>query len=97
MVPKVVVVIEGKTRSEHFEMVPADPKDKKELALTAAVLIDKYRLEEGEPTSRSESRSLTDGYSDDEKRKLRDWIDSLVDAPAGDAEGDSERAGAEVR
>lgn len=70
----------------------------KDYAIAFAVLLDKYRLEVGEATGRTESRSLTDGLDDHEKRKLRDWIDSLdLDALAADAEGDPQGAGSEVR
>lgn len=82
-VPKPITVIEGRTRSEHWEMVPADPKDKKELALTAAVLLDKFRLESGEATGRTESLTVTDGLSDDEKRRLREAVARAAGAEAG--------------
>jgi transposase-like protein len=42
-------------------------------ATSAAILIDKYRLEVGEATGRTESRSL-DGLSDHEKEALHDAI-----------------------
>jgi transposase-like protein len=72
-----------------------EPRD---LTILLGVATDKTLLMSGDATSRAENRSLTDGYSDDEKRKLRDWIDSLeLDAPAGDAEGDTVGVGAEVR
>lgn len=71
-----------------------EPRD---LTVLLGVATDKTLLMSGDATSRAENRSLTDGYSDDEKRKLRDWIDSLVDATAGDADGDTGGTGTEVR
>lgn len=71
-----------------------EPRD---LTILLGVATDKTLLMSGDATSRAENRSLTDGYSDDEKRKLRDWIDSLVDSPNGDADGDPGGTGTEVR
>lgn len=94
-VPKVVTVIEGRSRSEHYEMTPADPRDKKDLALTAAVLIDKYRLEGGEVTGRTENRTWTDGLDPDKQRRLRDWaLDKLEEIDgAGVPDGTTEGTG----
>lgn len=44
-------------------------------AVSVGVLIDKYRLEVGEATTRSESRALTEGMDDHERTALRDAID----------------------
>lgn len=44
-------------------------------ATSVGILIDKYRLEVGEATSRSESRSVTDDLDDHEKQALRAAID----------------------
>jgi transposase-like protein len=88
-------VLIAKAQERLAQLIPSmEPRD---LTILLGVAQDKDLLLSGDATSRTEARSLTDGYSDDEKRKLRDWIDSLVDTPTGDAEGDSERAGAEVR
>lgn len=57
----------------------------RDYSISAAILLDKYRLEVGEATARSETRALTDGLGDTEKQRLRDWIDSLDTAePAAD-------------
>jgi hypothetical protein len=42
-----------------------------------------YLLLSGEATSRTESRILPDDLTDDESRRLRDWIDSLPATPEG--------------
>ena len=47
----------------------------------------KTQLLSGGPTVRTETRSLGDDLSDDEKQRLRDWIDALpatADVPEGD-------------
>lgn len=44
-------------------------------AVSIGIMIDKYRLEVGEATSRSESRALTEGMDDHERAALRDAID----------------------
>ena len=49
------------------------------------ILYDRFALINGEATSRTESKTLTDGLDDTEKQRLRDWIDSL--ATAAPAEG----------
>lgn len=70
----------------------------RDYANAAGILIDKFRLEMGEATGRTESRSLTDALDDHEKQKLRDWIDNLeLDTAEEPAEGDPSGAGAEVR
>ena len=51
-------------------------------ATSVGILIDKYRLEVGEPTSRSESRALSDDIeplSDHERQALRTAIDRELD------------------
>jgi transposase-like protein len=45
-------------------------------ATSVGILIDKYRLEVGEATTRSESRALTEDMDDHERRALRDAIDA---------------------
>jgi transposase-like protein len=62
-----------------------EPRD---LTVLLGVATDKKLLLSGEATSRTESRSVTDGLSDDEKRRLRAAI-----AEAARAEGGSQRAG----
>lgn len=44
----------------------ARPESVRHLATSVGILIDKYRLEVGEATSRSESRDLTSALTDDE-------------------------------
>lgn len=59
-------------------------------ATSVGILIDKYRLEVGEPTSRSESRALTEGMDDHERQQLRDAIDRwLAERPAAGSGGAS--------
>jgi hypothetical protein len=43
-------------------------------ATSAAILLDKYRLEVGEATNRTENLSITDGINDHERQALRDAI-----------------------
>ena len=49
----------------------------RDLTILAGVAAEKSQLLSGGPTSRTETRSLADDLSDDEKQRLRDWIDSL--------------------
>jgi transposase-like protein len=72
-------------------------------ATSAAILIDKYRLEMGEVTGRTETQSVTGGLNDDERARLRDAIDRYYGRRAGGgddgsgAHGDPAGVGAEVR
>jgi transposase-like protein len=60
------------------ELVPEmEPRD---LTILLGVAAEKAQLFGGGPTSRTETRTLVDDLDDDEKRRLRDWIDGL---PAG--------------
>ena len=48
-------------------------------ATAAAILLDKYRLERGEASDRTEHGTvapLADSLSEQERRALRDWLDS---------------------
>ena len=56
-------------------------EDLTKVAIASGVIYDKLALMSGAATSRTETRSLADDYSDQEKEKLRNWIDSL---PAAD-------------
>ena len=68
--------------AEGLEKGTLEPRD----ALFAAEkATTQYLLLSGEATSRTESKTLTDGLDDTEKQRLRDWIDSL--ATAAPAEG----------
>ena len=52
-------------------------EDLTKVAIASGILYDKMALMTGGPTSRTETRSVTDDLNDDEKRRLRDWVDSL--------------------
>lgn len=73
----------------------------RDLTILLGVATDKGLLLAGDATSRSETRTWTDDLGDDEKQKLRDWIDSLDDpAPAdepGEASSVTSDTGAAVR
>lgn len=64
----------------------AQTDDPVKAATTGAILYDKLALSSGNVTSRSESRKWTDDLDDNEKRRLRDWIDSLDSATAEGSE-----------
>ena len=53
--------------------------DVQKKATAAAILFDKVAMLRGEATARSETRSLTDGLSDDEKRRVREWVGRIAD------------------
>ena len=60
--------------AEGLQKGQLEPRD----ALFAAEkATTQYLLMSGEATSRTEQRSVTDDLGDDEKQRLRDWIDSL--------------------
>ena len=67
------------------ELVPEmEPRD---LTILLGVAAEKAQLFGGGPTSRTETRTLSDDFDDDEKQRLRDWIDALPttdSVPAGD-------------
>lgn len=48
-------------------------------ATSIGILIDKFRLESGEVTGRTETQSITGGLNDDERARLRDAIDRYYD------------------
>lgn len=75
-------------------------------ATSVGILIDKYRLEVGEATTRSESKALTDGFDDHERDALKSAIDAelmarsendgragAVEAPAAVADAAPEGTG----
>jgi hypothetical protein len=73
-------------------------------ATSVGILIDKYRLEMGEVTGRTESQTVTGGMNDDERTRLRDAIDRFYgrgSAGSGDdgrtADSGSDGARTEVR
>lgn len=60
--------------AEGLQRGDLEPRD----ALFAAEkATTQYLLMSGEATSRNETRSVTDDLDDDEKQRLRDWIDGL--------------------
>jgi transposase-like protein len=61
-----------------FDLIPT--MEARDLTILLGVAADKGQLLSGEATSRTETRSVTDDLPDDEKRRLRDWIDSLPTA-----------------
>ncbi len=66
-------------------------------ATSAAILIDKYRLEVGEATGRTESKDITHDLDRDTRRRITEWLDRQLDPVAGGAGGVPEESGAEVR
>lgn len=70
----------------------------KDYAIAFAVVLDKYRLEVGEATGRTETLSVTDGLSDDVKRELRTRLARSVrgESEPDGTPGDPERAGTAV-
>ena len=65
---------------QPVELPVAPAKAAREYATAAAILLDKYRLERGEATDRTEHGSvqpLADSLSEQERRQLRDWLDSV--------------------
>lgn len=64
-------------------------------ATSAAILIDKYRLEVGEATGRTETVSVTDGLDPEQKRALRERLVRAVrgESEPGGAESDPAGAG----
>lgn len=52
-------------------------EDLTKVAIASGVIYDKLALMSGAATSRTETRSLADDYTDDEKERLRNWIDNL--------------------
>lgn len=72
-----------------------EPRD---LSLLSGIATDKYQLLSGEATARSETKALSDGLDDHEKRQLRQALDGLLSEPAtADAGSDASGAGSEVR
>lgn len=79
LVGLLVDTIAAAIRAGKFE-----PRD---LAVLLGITVEKSQLLGGGPTSRTETRTLSDDFDDDEKQRLRDWIDALpttADVPEGD-------------
>lgn len=68
------------------EAIRSGRMEPRDLVMAAGMATDKSQLLAGEATSRTESRALTDDLNDDEKQRLRDWIDGL--AATAPVEGD---------
>ena len=60
-----------------------DSMEPRDLTILLGVATDKTLLLSGDATSRTENRSLIDGLSDDEKRRLRGAIAEAARAEAG--------------
>lgn len=63
---------------QPVELPQASAKAAREYAVAAAVLLDKYRLERGEATDRTEHgqvRPMADSLTDQERATLRDFLD----------------------
>lgn len=84
-----------------MEAVEAGKVEPRDLATSLGIATDKMLLMSGQATSRTETRTWTDDLNDDEKQRLRDWIDSIDDTAAADgpdtAPGVADAAGTEVR
>lgn len=81
---RVTARLAWKALAEAIEAGQLEPRD---LVMAAGMATDKSQLLGGGPTSRTETRTLSDDFDDDEKQRLRDWIDALP-ATAGVPEGD---------
>lgn len=79
--------------------VKAGEVEPRDLAVIYGIAIDKGQLLSGAATSRTETKTLTDGLDDHEKQQLRDLLDAwaLEDSPTVSAGADTAGAGAEVR
>ena len=60
-----------------IEAIQAGELEPRDLVMAAGMATDKAQLLGGGPTARTETRTLGDDLSDDEKQRLRDWIDAL--------------------
>jgi hypothetical protein len=69
-----------------------------DLLVGLGISTDKGQLLTGAATSRTETKALSDGLNDHEKRQLRNGLDRLLSEPAEEGAGAAEvGAGAEVR
>lgn len=92
------MVLANLAQSELQRKVRAGEVEPRDLAVIYGIAIDKAQLLAGMATSRTESKTLTDGLNDHEKQIIRDLIDSAVAEPAEAGAGaDTVGAGAEVR
>lgn len=91
--------VDFKGKEAELVTYPIAPSDAvRNYAVAFAVLIDKFRLEVGEATDRTESVNLTDGLSNDVKRELRERLARSVrgESEPDGTPGDAQRAGARV-
>ena len=58
-----------------FDLIPS--MEARDLTILLGVAADKSQLLAGEATSRSETKTLTDDITDDERQRLHDWIVAL--------------------
>ena len=80
------------------QKVRAGEVEPRDLAVIYGIAIDKGQLLSGAATSRTESKTLTDGLDDHERQALRDVIDRAVaESAEADAGADPVGVGAEVR
>jgi transposase-like protein len=95
---KVVAHLAWMRTAEALYANTLEPRDVLFAAEKASSLV---QLLAGQPTSRTETRTWTDDLNDDEKQRLRDWIDSLDDPATADgqgaATGAAQETGPEVR
>ena len=63
-----------------LELIP-QTDDLQKVATATGIIYDKYALISGQATSRSETTSITEGLSENRKRELRDYLDTLPSDP----------------
>ncbi len=59
------------------ELIP-QTEDMSKVAVATGILFDKFALMSGEATSRTESKTLTDGMNDHERETLRHILDGVA-------------------
>jgi len=92
------IVLANLAQSELARKVRAGEVEPRDLAVIYGIAIDKAQLLSGAATTRTETKTLSDGLNDHEKRALRNGLDRLLADPAEASAGDAEvGAGAEVR
>lgn len=92
------MVLANLAQSELSRKVKAGEVEPRDLAVIYGIAIDKAQLLSGAATSRTETKSLTDGLDDHERQTLRDVIDRAVaEVAEADPSADPLGAGTEVR
>lgn len=91
--------VDFKGKDAHAVTYPIAPAGAvQNYATSVGILIDKYRLEMGEVTGRTESQTVTGGMNDHERQTLRDILDRATAESARVSEGsDPVGVGPEVR